>query len=372
MRICYIALGNFPHVDAYLDYFRKKEHDVHFVALTPSRPREVPTQVVGGDGAFLRAFGKLAYLPAMLRARAVVRSLSPDVIHAHYATSAGLAALLCGCHPWIVTAHGTDVTAGVRSSIWRFLLRQIFLKADCVNPVSPGLRQMVLNLGIPEDRIETLSMGIDPQLFRFTDHSRTAPHSPAKLICTRSFEPVYNHETIIKGMAILKERGVPFNLTLVGKGFLRSHLEGLVKELGVADRITFAGAVPNVRLPEYLAQHDIYLSASLHDGTSLSLLEAMSGGLYPIVSDIRANTEWITNDQNGLLHKTTDPEHLADCIVSYASCANSAKDVLLCNRQLVIEKGDRNRNMERLERIYLGLLNSRKALHNSSSFRGAT
>jgi len=155
MRICYIALGKFPHVDPYLDYFSKRGHDVHFVALTPGPRRPVPTQEVGGNGAFLRLCGKSTYIPAILRARKVVRLLCPDIVHAHYATSAGLAAYVCGIHPWVVTAHGTDVTLGVKSFLWRNLLRELFRKADCVNPVSNGLRQMVASLGIAPGKIET-------------------------------------------------------------------------------------------------------------------------------------------------------------------------------------------------------------------------
>src|SRR5579883_693271 len=132
MRICYIALGKFLHVDAYLDYFNKRGHDVHFVALAPGPPRQVPTQDVSVGPAIFSMCGKLTYFPAMLRARKVVRALRPDLVHAHYATSAGLSAFLCGFHPWVVTAHGTDVTMGVKSGLRRILLRELFRNADCV------------------------------------------------------------------------------------------------------------------------------------------------------------------------------------------------------------------------------------------------
>jgi glycosyltransferase involved in cell wall biosynthesis len=367
MRICYIALGKFPHVDPYLDHFSKRGHDVHFVALTPGHRRTVPTQEVGGDGALSRLCGKSTYIPAILRARKVVRLLCPDIVHAHYATSAGLAAYVCGIHPWVVTAHGTDVTLGVKSLIWRNLLRELFRKADCVNPVSDGLRQMVASLGIPAGKIETFTFGIDTQLFRFVERPLSNLPDPLRLVCTRWFEPVYDHATILRSMAILKARGIPFHLTLIGEGSIRPQIERLVGEVGIQDQVTFAGAVPNASLPEQLARHDIYLSASTRDGTSLSLLESMAVGLYPIVSDIPANSEWITPGQNGLLHKLEDPPSLADHIVSYVKSANRGREALLHNRQLVLSRGDRAGNMERMEQIYRKLIISRNATADSMS-----
>lgn len=357
MRICYLALGKFPHVDPYLDYFSKRGHDVHFVALAPGPRRQVATHDAASHGRLSRFCGKLSYLPAMWRARRIVRSLGPDIVHAHYATSAGLAAFVCGVHPWVVTAHGTDVTLGVKSVLWRRLLKGLFHKADCVNPVSEDLRQMVLSLGIPAEKIESFPFGIDTDLFRFTQRvDSTVPAIP-RLICTRWFEPVYDHATIIKSLAILKNRGTPFNLTLVGEGSLRLQIELLVKETGVGDCVTFAGAVPNARLPDHLAQHDVYLSASTRDGTSLSLLEAMSVGLYPIVSNITANAEWIIDGKNGLLHKVGDPESLAHCISSYRNSRNSPGEIRQHNRKLVLDKGDRVKNLKHLEQVYQRLIN---------------
>ena len=51
----------------------------------------------------------------------------------------------------------------------------------------------------------------------------------------------------------------------------------------------------------FLGQADIYVSTSLHDGTSVSLLEAMGSGAFPIVTDIPSNREWIHHGQNGFL-----------------------------------------------------------------------
>jgi glycosyltransferase involved in cell wall biosynthesis len=366
MRICFIALGKFTHVDAYLDYFSQRGHEVHFVALAPGPRRAVPTYNVGLNERWQKVLGKWSYLPAILRARQIVRSLAPDIVHAHYATSAGLAAYVCDSHPWMVTAHGTDVTLGVQSGIWRLLLRAICRKADCVNAVSDELREMIITLGTPAQKIETFTLGVDTQLFQFGDRSSPDPAAPLRLICTRRLESVYDHATIIKSMTILSKRGINFELTLVGDGPMRGILETLAAEMGVRDRITFAGTISNNLLPAWLAKHNIYLSASTRDGTSLCLLEAMASGVYPIVSEIKANAEWIKHGNNGLLHKVHDPQSLAECIFSSLGKLPQIREVLLQNRELVASRGDRKTNMKRLEEVYCRLILKWRAAKTSS------
>lgn len=362
MRICFIAHGRFTHIEAYLDYFSEHGYNVHFVALTPGPQRDVPTYNVGSNHKFLKLPGKWSYLPAMLRARRVVRSLAPDIVHAHYATSAGLAAFVCGVHPYLVTAHGTDVTQGVKSAVWRLILKRVFGDSDCVNVVSEGLRDMVLDLGIPLQKVETLTLGIDTERYGFQRPRPISESAPIRLVCTRRLEEVYDHCTVINAIGILARMRIDFRLTFVGDGPLREKLQTLAMEQGIEERLTFAGTVPNSRLPEILANHDIYLSASLRDGTSLCLLEAMSSGLYPIVSDIKANAEWIKHGKNGLLHRVSDPQSLADCIALFPRKAGQLTNVLLRNRDLVVKSGDRSTNMRKLEEIYLRLYRTKN--HN--------
>jgi glycosyltransferase involved in cell wall biosynthesis len=357
MRICFIAVGRFNHIGPYLDYFKAAGHDVHFISLSLSPDRGVSTYNLGFGKTYSETQGKWKYPISMLRARRLIRRLKPDVIHAHYATSAGLAAVVSGFHPSIVTVHGSDLTMGIRSPVWRPLLRLIFRHVDCVNTVSDDLRDMVLSLGISDSKIETLTLGIDTAKFSFVAKSLVNNSQELKLVCTRRLEPVFQHQTIVRALALLKNNAVKFKATFVGDGSLRAELERLVRDCGLADDVKFSGRIDNNCLPEVLLDHDIYLSASLWDGTSLSLLEAMASGLFPVVSDIRANSAWLKPGVDGLLHKVGDAEDLARCIMQVLDQPALAARVVQANRQRVVERGDRNKNMKRLEDLYARLVN---------------
>lgn len=364
MRICYISLGQFSHIEPYLDYFKAAGLDVHFISLSPSPERGVPTYNVGFGKKYSATEGKWKYPFSMLRARRLVKKLKPDLVHAHFATSGGLTSLVCGFRPTVVTVHGSDLTLGMKSRVWRRLLPVIFSNVDCINTVSDALKDMTLQLGVPLNKIQTLTLGIDTNKFFFSERLPLSKKRPLRLICTRQMEKHYGHMTIVKALGILKRHGVDFHMTFVGEGTLKDELERLMKNSDFSDSVTFLGAVDNDRLPEMLHENDVYLSTSLWDGTSLALLEAMATGIFPIVSDIKANSAWLRHGRDGFLHKVGDADDLANCVMQLLKKPEIVKKASQRNRKHVVEKGDRNVNMGRLSSIYENLVSEakRKAL----------
>ncbi len=356
MRICFISTGTFSHIDPYLEYFRQAGHDVHFVCLSPGPERNVATYNTGIGNTYSRTQGKWKYLLSMLRARKLIRKIKPDIIHAHYATSGGLTALVSGFHPAVVTVHGSDLINSVKSPVWRFLLKKIFNYADCVNVVSQELENIALSLGINKEKIEVLTHGIDTNKFSFTEKPKLVKNSVLKMICTRRFESVFDHITILNALTILKEESVNFKMTFAGDGSLLGQTKEYVRNSELNDNVVFINRIENDKLPDVLSQNDIYLSASKWDGTSLSLLEAMASGLFPIVSDINANSAWIENGFNGYLHKAGNADSLANCIMKLFDNPEMIQKAALHNRQIVCEKAYRQTNMKRLETIYKKLI----------------
>ncbi len=359
MHICFISLGTFTHIGSYIDYFKQAGHEVSFVSMSPGPERGVPTYNVGLGRKYSETEGKWKYPISMLRARRLIKRLKPDIVHAHYVTSCGLTALVCGFHPTVLTVHGSDLTVGIKSRIWRTLLRRIFEFSDCINTVSKDLQNMVESLGIGSDKIKSLTLGIDTEKFTPVERPGIDKSRMLRLVCTRRLESVFDHHTIIDALVILRERGISFEMTFAGDGSLREELTQRVKDVGLDDYVSFAGRVDNDRLPEVLGRSDIYLSASLWDGASLSLLEAMATGLFPIVSDIKANSAWLKHSVDGLLHKVGDPDDLAKCILKLCDQPELAVGAAKSNREKVVKSGDRKTNMKHLEGIYEKLVAKR-------------
>jgi L-malate glycosyltransferase len=356
MRVCYICVGEFWHIAPYLNYFKAAGHDVHFISLSPDVDYDVPTYNVGFGSKYSSTQGKWKYPLSMFRARRLVHKLKPDIVHTHYARSGGLTGLVCNFHPTITTVHGSDINDSLQSNIWRFLLRAVFKQADCVNTCTEDQKRKVISLGINPEKIRVLTVGIDTDKFPFVPRKWDCLKGTLRLVTTRRLEKCYDHPTIIKALSILHRKHVSFKMTFVAGGSLRKELKEQAEEEGIADFVEFLGGVEKDKIIDILNNNDIFLSVPVCDGISVALLEAMAVGLFPVVSKIDVNSDWIRDGQDGFLHKVSDADSLADCILKIRSNYTLAAEAVQNNRKKVTELADTKTNMKRLGEIYEQLI----------------
>jgi L-malate glycosyltransferase len=356
MRICYLCVGDFSHIGPYIKYFKSAGHDVHFISLSPGPDYEVKSYNVGFGTNYSRSKGKWKYPLSMLLARRLVRKLKPDVLHTHYVTSGGLAGVVCGFHPTITTVHGSDLNVGIKSQLWRPLIKMVFNHADCINTCTEDQKRKVVSMGISETKIEVLTLGIDSSFFSFRPWKYEKASGPLRLVTTRHLEAVYDHSTVVKAIALARSRGVDLRMTFVADGSLYKKLKAEVEALALTDLVTFLGGMNKDAIADILHEHDVFISSPLWDGISVALLEAMSSGLFPIASDIDVNSDWIKDGLTGFLHRVGDSASLADYIVRFWNDPSIAKNAIAVNRQVVIEHADTTTNMRKLEKIYSRLI----------------
>lgn len=127
-------------------------------------------------------------------------------------------------------------------------------------------------------------------------------------------------ETIIHVLPTVL-RSVDMHLVLVGKGKLRDELEGLVKELGVAEHVTFAGFVADEDLPEVYRAADVFIIAAVAELQSIVTMEAMASGLPVLAADAVALPELVHHGENGYLFTDGDSKTLAQYMVTILSDA---------------------------------------------------
>mgnify|MGYP001766876889 FL=1 len=143
-------------------------------------------------------------------------------------------------------------------------------------------------------------------------------------------------------LAILAD-GSQFNL-------LRNIADAAPKE--IRDRILWLGRKPNDQLIDYYRAADLYLSASITDGSSVSLLEAMACEIPVLVSDIPGNLEWVEDGRTGFLFKTGDSAQMADKILFCYQNRGEMQNIIAPARRLIEEKADWEKNKYRLTEAY--------------------
>jgi len=289
-----------------------------------------------------------------------VRERKCDLIHAHWVIPAGLIALVAGriCRkPVVVTAHGSDllVVPG-RSGLIGKLVKYVLGHADAVTSVADHLTGLIAEMGIPREKVLTFPMSVPTESFAPEGDAQVGWEGKAVIFSNRSLYPLYNVETLVRATPAILEKTPNAQVVIAGEGPEREKLASLASELGVSDRVEFIGMIPHERMPEYLRGASVYVSTALSDGASVSLLEAMACGTFPVVADIPANREWIDDGSSGLLFPPEDPDALAERIsqcISQADLRNGAREI---NVGLVERKACWSSNVERLLELYAKVL----------------
>ncbi len=127
-----------------------------------------------------------------------------------------------------------------------------------------------------------------------------------RIISTRNWTPIHSNQSSIAALEKLKSTGVNFQAKFYGTG--PELTQALIDSVGsqFSNDIQFLGKFNSEELPKYLSESEIYISASISDGSSVSLLEAMTAGRICVCRDFPSNREWINDGQNGFLFSSPD------------------------------------------------------------------
>lgn len=331
----------------------------HQVAIASFREPEYPTQSI-----FFKlnnfGLGKLGYFFSVPQLNKIGKIFKPDIVYAHYVTSYGFLCAAAGLKPLVVTAWGSDILVSPKVSwVSKMLVRFALGKCDVVTTVAEHMTNEVCRLGINKNKIYTTPFGVNLRVFKRNDHDDQLNDSLNKLkpivISTRNFAEVYNISTLINAVGILKSKNILLELWLVGDGVLRKELENQVEFLGLKNETVFWGHVQQEKLAELLIGSDIFVSTAISDGNNISLNEAMACGVFPIVSNIEANTQWIKHGENGFLFDVKNSEALAKCIESGLVSRDLRGRAKLINLEIVHKHASWDKCVDDVEKIFVTL-----------------
>ena len=294
----------------------------------------------------------LGYYWSMFKAifviKKITKSFKPDARVVLYGGIWGLIACLSAVKPLILYVVGSDILYGgiIKKNITKLVLNA----SDQIFSNGMYLRDQAQKLA-PKANIKNLYFGIDTRHFSLVKHEK---ETPIIIVCTRGFKTIYNNKYLIDGLNVLSnEQKTEIKVIFTSKGPLLEEIkEYSTKTLNATlrNKIEFLGGVSDKILKKVLQSGHIYISLSLSDGSSISLMEAMSCGLFPVLSDIPANRTWIT-EQNGLLVPLNNPMALANCINLAISNKALRERARIINRRLIVNKADSKKNTQNFIKI---------------------
>lgn len=284
-------------------------------------------QPVPGDEALFagktpRQIGRI-----MAKAEAVANAAQARGIghlHAHFGSDATTVALLAARimgGTFSFTAHARDIYHTYVSPEADAEMRRAKLREAAFTVTVSDYNARHLSALCPEaaGRIVRLYNGIDLGAFRPVAPCRL---KPGRLLAVGRMVEKKGFATLIDAAALLRDRGVAFDLEIVGSGPLEAALKAQVGHLGLSGHVTLAGALPQELLVERMEAAALAVLACRvtesgdRDGLPTVLLEAMARGLPVVTTTVAGGPEIVIPDVTGKLCPPDDPAALADAIAS--------------------------------------------------------
>lgn len=352
MKICYIADAVSIHIIDWVQFFAKKGHEVSLITDTDNRIEGINVINIGDCLPKIRVPGISAMLQILRKVRKIKESLkiiNPQVLHAHYATNYGFLAALADFHPFVLTCHGSDILVDFdKSRTERFFVRYALRKADVVTLPSEQMKKRLIRAEINPNKIYQIQYGVDTEQFKF--HKKNLKQIIA--ISTRALYYKYRLDVLIHAIPKVVHQFNNVEFQILGEGDEKPALIHLCKQLNIHDKVKFLGFVAHDDIPKYYKKPQIYITTSPSDGISISLLEALASGCYPIVPDNASNRQIKNVGFNLTLYEINNSVSLANSLIKVIDNINSLLEKISENRKIAERKFSRSINMEVINGIY--------------------
>jgi glycosyltransferase involved in cell wall biosynthesis len=210
--------------------------------------------------------------------------------------------------PLVVNYRGGGAESFLERNAWA--VRPIVGRAAALVVPSGFLQEVFRRFGMPSVIVPNI---VDLAQFRPAPVRRGG--QGVHLLVARNLEPIYDNETAIRALAILRNDVPDARLTIAGEGPLRASLERLASELGVADAVRFCGRVANADMPLLYASADVCLNPSLVDNMPISLLESLASGVPVVSTRVGGVAYLVEHDRTALLVEPGDPAAMAQAVL---------------------------------------------------------
>ena len=293
----------------------------------------------------------LATIVALLR---VCRQFRPDVLFAHGFSEhlwGRYAGLLAGVPALVQVEHNSRERYGR----WRLAqAKWLAGRSARIVACSEGVQAALCERGLPAGLIEVIHNGIVLEPFAAAGDHLLAERLPGIVMAAR-FSAQKDHATLVRAVALLRQRGhcPPVLLAGLGSARHRRACQALVTALGLGDQVSLIGHCPNV--PALLVSHPICALITHYEGMPLALVEGMAAGCAVVASAVPGVRELLRHGQDGWLVPAGDPAALAERLEAMLAVGPTVAGVAAAARQRALAEFGQVRMNERYAKLAIEL-----------------
>jgi glycosyltransferase involved in cell wall biosynthesis len=297
-------------------------------------------------------------------AASLARTHGVDVIHSHFGWPGGLGGAIAAAHarvPLVASLRGMDLLIrrdlqyGLRQdALFDRAIRRLLKRADRTVYATEFMRNTGIREGAPPERTAVVRKGVDLDRFRPTanrsDAQRALGLEPPVILAIGTLRPLKGHAILFRALALLLDRS--WTLVICGEGPHRPSLEREVSDLGLQNRVVFAGTVPRDRVPAYFSAADIFAHPSFIEAAGNVILEALASGCAIVASDSGGPGEQIVHGETGIIVPPGDVTALSEGLCRLLADAPLRSRLGLAARQDVERRYEYKRMIQELIAVY--------------------
>lgn len=287
----------------------------------------------------------LKMLQNIKKLRQIMKDYSPSIIHVHQANSFAFISAKANKKrfPLVLTTWGSDVLIlPSKGFLYKYIVGYSLKTADYLTADASFMEKPIRKFSKKELRIA--NFGIDYE-------ESELPEKKNYIYSNRLHKPLYRIDKIIEGFADFYSNNPDWKLIIGANGIETEKLALLAEKLLPKVAYQFIGFVNKEENVKRYLEAKIWLSNPESDGTAMSLLEAMSYGCIPVVSNLAANNEWINNNENGIVIQGSIAKSLED------AKHLSLKKVQQLNKVIIKTRATKKINKEKFISLYNKILN---------------
>jgi glycosyltransferase involved in cell wall biosynthesis len=271
--------------------------------------------------------------------------------HLHYLGRHSYLLIFLKIQNLIVSPWGSDIKFLKLNFLKKQSIKLLLLKSKLITVDADYMVKLVKGIVNKKVEIARINFGTDTNRFAYSEPEFSS--EKIKIISLRNLEKIYSIETLIKATKIVIERNIDLKVDIYGTGSELSFLKNLINQLGLNQIIKLKGRFDYNTLPSILKSYNMYVSTSTSDaGLSASTSEAMSVGLFPIISDNSENSYWMS-ENSGLLFSTSSYEDLANKILFYNNLKFTERKAISLNaRNKIVLFNSYENEMNKILTIY--------------------
>ncbi len=283
-----------------------------------------------------------------------------DIVHAHraHAHSLGLLAAAITGRPFLVSRRVSFRPKDNLGS--RLKYRSRFVTG--IIAVSQAVRDVLVDYGVPEERVVVIYSGSDPEVYGEGGDGRAVREQfgiPAEAPLVGKVANYYHgwkgHDTFLAAAVRVRASSPNARFLLAGHRTDEGKMKAMVERFGLTESVALAGYRTDV--PRILAALDVSVNCPrAGEGLSGAVRESLAAEKPVVATDVGGNRELVVDGRTGLLVPPDDPEALAAAVTRLLNDRDLAKQLARRGAERVRENLTVGRMVEETERLYRRVL----------------